>query len=250
MEVTIIGSGTGVPTLRRCSPCIAVRAGKAVALLDTGPGSLRKLLEAGISFSDVTAVHYTHTHVDHVSDLTQFLFASRYDESPRTTPLTLTGPPGFKDFYQRLLNLYGNQIVSDKYELTIEELDRDERRFPDYSLIARPMHHMVPATGYRIEDENGASLAYTGDTDYCEGVLELAKDADVLIIEAALPPDYELEGHLRPQDAGRIAAEAGAGTLVITHLYPVCDRYDTETEVRKSYQGHVLIAEDLLRFEI
>jgi ribonuclease BN (tRNA processing enzyme) len=81
-------------------------------------------------------------------------------------------------------------------------------------------------------------------------VLELAKSADVLITESALPPEHELEGHLKPDVAGRIASEAGVDTLVIAHLYPICDRYDTEKEVRKSYQGRLIVSEDLLKLEI
>lgn len=250
METTVIGSGTGVPSLRRSSPCVAVRLGESLAVLDTGPGSLRKMLKADIPFTEITAVHYTHTHVDHVNDLPALLFASKYDEYPRTAPLLVTGPPGFEDFYKRLVNLYGDQILSDRYELTITEIDSGELDLTDYRLIARPMKHMIPCTGYRIEDGKGSSVVYTGDTDYCESVLELAKGADILITESALPPEHELGGHLKPDVAGRIASEAGVDTLVIAHLYPICDRYDTEKEVRKTYSGRLIIAEDLLRLEI
>ena len=250
MEITVIGSGTGVPSLRRCSPCVVVRVGGSVAVFDTGPGSLRKMLEVDITYADITAVHYTHTHVDHVNDFTQLLFASKYDENPRTEPLLITGPPGFKGYYEHLVATYGDQLISDRYELTVDELARDEREFKDYRLVTRPVSHMVPCTGYRIEDGRGVSVVYTGDTGYCEEAVELARDADVLITEAALPPGFELDGHLDPESAGRLAAEAGAGTLVVAHLYPVCDNYDTEAQVRKSFQGRLVVAEDLLRLEV
>jgi len=250
VEITIIGSGTGVPSLRRSSPCVVVRTGESVLLLDSGPGSLRKMLKADISYSEITAAHYTHTHVDHVNDLAQLLFVSKYGEDMRTRPLTITGPQGFNDFYKHLLALYGDQIISDKYKLTVEEFGSGERLFTDYKLTTRPMHHMVPSLGYRIEDQSGASVVYTGDTDYCDALLELAAEAGVLVIEAALPPGKDFGGHLEPEAAGRIAADSQVGMLVITHLYPVCDSYDTEAEVRKSYQGPLVVAEDLLRFEI
>jgi ribonuclease BN (tRNA processing enzyme) len=208
------------------------------------------MLEADISYMDISAVHYTHTHVDHVNDLAQLLFAAKYDENPRREPLLITGPPGFKDFHKRLVALYGDQVVSDKYEITIEELSRDERSFDDYTLKSRPTAHMISSIGYRIDDNEGASVACTGDTGYCDEVLELAKGVDVLIIEAALPPGYDIEGHLEPRAAGQIATEAGVDTLVVTHLYPICDRYDTEAEVRKSYKGRLLIAEDMLRISV
>jgi ribonuclease BN (tRNA processing enzyme) len=224
--------------------------GKSLAVLDTGPGALRKMLEADIPFTDITAVHYTHTHVDHVNDMPALLFASKYDEYPRTAPMLVTGPPGFEDFYKRLVNLYGDQILSDNYELTIREISRGELDLAGYKLMARPMKHMIPCTGYRIEDTKGSSVVYTGDTDYCEEVLELAKGADILITESALPPEHELEGHLQPDIAGRIAAEAGVDTLVIAHLYPICDRYDTEKEARKNFSGSLIVSEDLLQLEI
>jgi ribonuclease BN (tRNA processing enzyme) len=208
------------------------------------------MLEADVPFTEITAVHYTHTHVDHVNDLPAMLFASKYDEYPRTAPLLITGPPGFEDFYRRLVELYGDQILSDKYELTIREISDGEMELADYKLIAQPMKHMIPCTGYRIEDAKGSSAVYTGDTGYCEGVLKLAKGADILITESALPPDHDLEGHLQPEVAGRIASEAGVDTLVIAHLYPICDRYDTEKEIRKSYSGRLIISEDLLRLEL
>lgn len=250
MEITIIGSGTGVPSRRRSSPCVAVHMGNNIVLLDSGPGSLRKMLEADITYNDIYAVHYTHTHVDHVNDLAQLLFASKYDENPRTRPLVLTGPPGFKEFYERLVSLYGDQVVSGKYELTIEELSDNQKRYDGYLLVSKPTIHMIPSTGYRIEDSEGHAVVYTGDTSYCEEAVELARNADILIIEAALPPGKKLKGHMEPEVAGRIASEAGIDTLVITHLYPICDRFDTEREIRKSFQGNLLVAEDLLHIEM
>ena len=103
MEIIIIGSGTGVPSLRRGSPATVIRVGDHLLLLDSGSGTLRRLLEAGVDFRDVDYLFYSHFHPDHTSDLVPFLFASNYgSEEVRRRGLTIIGPPGMADFYEKL----------------------------------------------------------------------------------------------------------------------------------------------------
>ena len=77
MELTIIGSGTGVPSLRRGSPCLAVTASGRLLVLDLGAGSLKALLRYGFNFSAIDVLALTHLHPDHVGDVVPFLFATR-----------------------------------------------------------------------------------------------------------------------------------------------------------------------------
>ena len=93
-------------------------------------------------------------------------------------------------------------------------------------------------------------MVYSGDTGYSENLIDLAQEADVLICESALPDSMRVKGHLTPSVAGEIATRAGVGKLVLTHFYPECDQVDIKQECRKTYSGHLVIAEDLLRIEI
>src|SRR5512139_3848115 len=103
MEITIIGSGTGVPSLRRGSPATVIRAGAHRLLLDSGSGTLRRMLEAGIDCKDVDCLLYSHFHPDHTADLVPFLFASNYgSDEVRTGDLTIIGPVGMAVFYDKL----------------------------------------------------------------------------------------------------------------------------------------------------
>ncbi len=99
MELTVIGSGTGVPSLRRGSPCLAVKAAGRLLVLDLGAGSLRALLRYGLNFSAIDVLALTHLHPDHVGDLVPFLFATRYSLGyTRQEPFRLLaarGLPGF-----------------------------------------------------------------------------------------------------------------------------------------------------------
>ena len=96
MELIVIGSGTGVPSLRRGSPCLALKAAGRLLVLDLGAGSLRSLLRYGLDFSAIDVLALTHLHPDHVGDLIPFLFATRYSLGyTRAGTLPPFGRPGF-----------------------------------------------------------------------------------------------------------------------------------------------------------
>ncbi len=94
------------------------------------------------------------------------------------------------------------------------------------------------------------SLTFSGDTDYCREIVELARGTDLLILECAHPDDRKVEGHLSPTWCGRIAAEAEARALVLTHFYPACEGEDLIGPCAKEYPGSITIAEDLMTISV
>ena len=93
-----------------------------------------------------------------------------------------------------------------------------ERVVGDLALSWGPLKHGIPAFGLRVQ-AGGRALAYSGDSAYCEGLVELAEGADLLLCEAGAsehPPTGAV--HCTPEDAARIAREAGAQRLVLTHI--------------------------------
>jgi ribonuclease BN (tRNA processing enzyme) len=91
---------------------------------------------------------------------------------------------------------------------------------------------------------------YTGDTEYSRSVVELARDADTLLIECSFPNVDPIPGHLTPSDVARIASEASVGRVVLTHIYPAADEIDLVSEVGTGYGGEILVAEDGLKLSI
>ncbi len=209
-EVIIIGSGTGTPSLRRGSPGLATLSENTTVLIDTGPGSLRKMLEAGITYLDPDILLYTHTHPDHVSDLVPFLFACKYAEQPREKDLLCAGGPGFKAYFEKLKSVHGSWIDPRSYLLTVREMPASPFLFRDLKVFSKPMAHLPESLGYRIEFRDGKSMVISGDTDYCANLVDLASGADLLILECSFPDGKKVEGHLTPSLAGRIAAESGS----------------------------------------
>ena len=254
IKVTILGSGTCVPSLKRSSCSVLAEVGKAKLLFDSGPGTMRRLLEADTTIFDISHIFYSHFHPDHTAEFVPFLFSTKYPNSQqREDPLTVTAGRGFLDFYSKLKAVYGHWIELEPGLLKMIELDnnnRDARQFEDFSVQSAPMVHNEESLAYRMTSSDGKSIVYSGDTDYNENLIDLAENADLLICESALPDKYRVKGHLTPSLAGKIAARAKVRKLVLTHFYPACDRIDIEQECRKSYSGPLVLAEDLMRIEI
>jgi ribonuclease BN (tRNA processing enzyme) len=220
-------------------------------LFDAGAGTLRRLQECGVSIFDISCIFFSHFHPDHTAELVPFLFASKYSEQgPRKSPLTLIAGNGFSVFSQALKQAYGNWIELDADILSVIEMNTqapDRRDFNLFSIITRPAAHNPESISCRIESPSGYSVVYSGDTDYTENLITLAKDAQVLICECSHPDAEKVHGHLTPSLAGGIAACARVQKLVLTHFYPRCDGFDIEKECRKTYTGKLVLAEDLLR---
>src|SRR6056297_1946578 len=102
IRVTILGSGTCVPSLERSACSALARFDDTMFLFDIGPGTTRRLIEAGISVFDITHIGISHLHPDHTGELVSFLFANKYpDVSRRQKPLTLIGGTGLSAFYSQ-----------------------------------------------------------------------------------------------------------------------------------------------------
>jgi ribonuclease BN (tRNA processing enzyme) len=252
--VTILGSGTCVPSLERSSCSVLMQIDNARLLFDSGPGTMRRLLEADTTIFDLDYIFYSHFHPDHSSELVPLIFATKYPDSDRRkTPLTIIAGRGFNDFFAGLKAVYGRWIELAPGMLELLELAnsrRDSHRFNKFTVDSAPVEHNDESIAYRITSDSGPSVVYTGDTDYSENLIDLAKKADLLICESALPDDNRVKGHLTPSLAGEIASRAGVGKLVLTHFYPECERIDVAQECRKTYSGPLVLAEDLVQIEV
>ncbi len=249
-QLVILGSGTGIPSLKRASPGILFLSENFRILIDSGPGTLRRMLKAGVTYREVNLLLYTHLHPDHIADFVPFLFACKYGDLPREKELTCIGGPGFRDHVDQLKELYGNWIVPQTYSLIIKEVSSQPLLFGNVKILAAPMAHLPNSMGYRIEGLNQKSVVISGDTDYCENIVNLASGTDLLVLECSFPDEKKVEGHLTPSLAGRIAQESRCKKLLLTHFYPVCDQYDLLGQCRKIYQGEVILAEDLMQIDL
>ncbi len=249
-SLTILGSGTGVPLPHRCAPGIVVEAGETKILLDSGSGTAYQLSRAGFSYHEFDHLLYTHyAHPDHVNDLPELIFANKYFDPRRVRKLFVYGPAGMRDFVEKLADLYPVLAILE-YPITVYELKESSVSVGTATVISKPLDHLgKDCIGYRIQ-HGSRSITYSGDTDYCENLVALAYEANVLVVECSFPDEYKVKGHLVPSEIAEIATQANVKKVVLTHLYPPCDTVDIVAHVRKGFSGEVVKAEDLMRIEL
>ena len=259
MDLILLGTGTCSLDAARGMAAHLVTCRDARLLLDCGPGALRRLAEAGIAVQEVDRILLTHLHADHTADLPGFLFCNRNDPAcPRQRPLWIQGPPGTGAFVEGIKGLFGAQLFEVNYEIITGEIDPNAGDWilikEELRLRAFPMlHGSGPALGYLIEEQTSEgirTLAYTGDTDLCDGLREMARDIDLLLCECSFPDEMKLPGHLTPSEIGDLAAECNASRVVLTHLYPPCDPIQAAEMIRMRFSGDVVPGEDLMRVEV
>ncbi len=252
MEVTILGSGTATPQLARNASGLAVRTGTCTILVDMGPGTMRRMCEAAIDAKDIDIILLTHFHPDHVCDLVAFLFASNYSFGPvREQFFHLVGPEGLEQYFAGLVGVYGDWIVPKGNRLIRKELNarmEDGLTVRGVHIRSIPSRHVSPSLSYRIEADH-RSVTVSGDTDFSEFLIDLAQGTDLLITECSMPEGRKVPGHLVPSEAGRIAASARVGKLVLTHLYPPCDEADIVAQAARQFDGPIAKAQDLMVIE-
>lgn len=248
MRLIILGSGTSTPYERRGSSGYALILPSSLLLLDCGNGVTWKLKAAGLDFLEIDHVFLSHMHPDHTSDLITLLFATKYSyRKQRGKPLKIWGPKGLYRLFEGFTLSYGKWVMPDevyKREIGVGVMD-----FGGFEVRSLAMLHGEASLGYRIESQ-GKSIAYTGDTDYCEDAVELARGVDLLIIECSAPDAYKIEGHLTPKDVSRIVNKARPKRVVLTHIYPEADEIDIVDEIRLSVDAEIIKAEDMMELVI
>lgn len=250
----LLGSGTCIPLNYRASPSLVLMIGADPILFDMGPGTLRQLIKVGIDHEIIRRIFITHFHPDHTADLIHLMFATRNPSIlKRRKPFVIAGPCGIKKFVQRLQEAYADWLYLPPEIMSMEELDVGAKigsNYYSFRITVMPTKHTPESIAYRVEDTSGKSLVYSGDTGYCNDIVDLSKGADLLILECSFPDGKEVEGHLTPSQAGRIASLAGAKRLLLTHFYPECLATDITAQCRKSYEGELIVGRDLLHIRI
>ncbi|WP_037360954.1 MBL fold metallo-hydrolase [Amycolatopsis orientalis] len=233
MQLTVLGCRSGMPADGQASSGYLVETASAKLLLDCGPG-IAAALSAVADPAELDGVVISHLHADHCYDLLPIgksLLSATLEfpggpparrASPRPVPLYV--PAGARSLFTRWAALFPvvtAPLLDQAFERAFavhEYTPGDRFEVGDTTVGLHELRHVAPNCGVRVETAT-AVLAYTGDTGFADSAVKLAADADLLLAEATLSaPDRTAHGHLSGGDAGRIAAEAGARALALTHF--------------------------------
>ena len=251
MRLTILGSGTAVPSAEAFPASVLVEAGEQAILIDAGPGVVRRLAATGVSVADVTTILLTHYHPDHTAGLVEFLFALRSPDFAGRPPLTILGGVGLHRLLGALRNAWPRWLEPAGYELEEREIEPGRVVLEGVDVLAVAVDHVPESLAYRVEETTtGAAICVSGDADSAHGLVQAARSVDVFVCEAPFAEDQERRRHLSGRIAGEVAREAGAAILCLTHLYPISPRDRIHAEATEAFGGDVVLAEDLLSFDL
>jgi hypothetical protein len=208
MKITLLGTGTPTPSLKRASSGYLIEVGDDVIVMDHGPNAHQRLLESGRRAADVSHVFLSHLHYDHCMDYPR-LVLQRWDIGAGRVPdLEVYGPPPLARMTELLFGadgVYGPDIrarIEHQGSIDIFEArgGKAPRARPNprvtevrpgevidgggWKMTVGEASHVQPyleCYGYRLDSADG-SLCYSGDSGgVCKGIIELAKGCDVLI---------------------------------------------------------------------
>jgi ribonuclease BN (tRNA processing enzyme) len=238
MRISVLGGCGAWPAAgQACSGYLVEHDGFAL-LIDPGYATVPRLM-ARLRAEDVDAVLVSHGHPDHCADLHPLLRARAYgDGSP--PPLPAYALPGALDPVLALDGLAGEPGT-----VAVTGIAPGQRvQIGPFTLDTWLLPHFVPNLGLRLT-AGGQVLAYTGDTGPSPDVTELARGADLFLAEATFPE--EVTGSdprylSTARQAGEYAAAAGAGRLMLTHLWPGTSPEASLAAAAAGYGGEITVA--------
>jgi ribonuclease BN (tRNA processing enzyme) len=219
MQVQVLGSGDAFGSGGRFQACIHVQAAEAAVLLDCGASSLVAMRRFDVDPGAIDAVVLSHLHGDHFGGLPFLVLDGQFRR--RTRPLTIAGPPGVEARVRLAMEVLfpGSSTVERRFPVAFVELEAGRpRALGRVTVTAYPVVHPsgAPPLALRLA-AGGKVVAYSGDTEWTDTLLEVARDADLFVCEA-YTYERRVKYHLdyRTLDAQR--ARLGCRRLVLTHM--------------------------------
>lgn len=299
--MVLLGTAGG-PVIRqhRAQISTLLEIGGKQYLVDCGEGCVTQLKKAGVEAAQIDAVFLTHLHLDHVAGLaTLGAFAWAGSTGAR---IAVHGPPGTSHLVSQGLAQFAvpealfsaevsgmgqlaNTMTATEYDVAGDkpiEIYRDE--FIRVTAVENShLKHLAgaefafgKARSYAIRlDTPSRSIVFTGDTGTSPAVINLAKDADILVSEImdvngtmamfrtrrnlsdeqAKAIEAQMRAkHMSPEDVGRMAQAAGVRMVVLSHDGSAGDeagnaRFEAlAAEVRRYFSGSVVAGQDLQNF--
>lgn len=278
LTAQIIGSGSPQFNPDRAGPGVLISDGHTNVLIDTGNGTQAHLATLGIKIKQLDGLFYTHHHLDHNEEFIPIFIRSLLGGNP----FQLVGPPPMSKMNESVLGLYKTDIeyrmrrsgrtlkdVADNYSLR-EISDKDEFTIGGIKVSTTSVKHTIDTIAYRF-DVDGYSVVISGDLSYSASLSELAKNADVLIIDSGgtikkggqkkrkksngtksdsgeTRRNSHQRAHVTLDETAKMASDANVKKIVLTHFTNgENDEGATTAKLREGgYTGDIVFAIDLM----
>ena len=286
LRATIVGSGSPMYNKNRAGPSVLISQGNTSILVDMGNGTQGNLNKLGINIRKISALLFTHHHLDHNEEFVPILIRSILGRNN----FTIAGPPNTVKFTNTNLELYEEDI---SYRLSKSNRTYQDRKnafklndikggesfsIDDIKVSSLKVPHSIYALAYRFEYEN-ESIVVTGDLTYSKELASFAKDAAFMIIDsggmvmknsrrpkntnrdknrldrgnindhkkARNQKQSSKKAHLNLNQSSLIAKDANVKNLVYTHFRAgQIDKAESLKLIRENYKGNVIFGKDLM----
>jgi ribonuclease BN (tRNA processing enzyme) len=249
MRLTVVGCSGSVSGPESPASSYLVQApyagGTFSLVLDLGPGAFGALYRY-LDPAQVDAFALSHLHPDHCLDLCGYYVAAAYSPTAPWPRRLLFGPT---DTPERLVRAYevrrNNGTPAEPGPGIGDHFDyrtwQPQQKIGPFLVETALVDHPVEAYAMRITEDvpDGGTLVYSGDTGPCDALTELARGADLLLVEAASlerpanPPGLHLTG----RQAAEVGEKAGVSAVVLTHIPPWSDPDQVLAEALPHFGG-------------
>ncbi|AXF56782.1 MBL fold metallo-hydrolase [Salicibibacter kimchii] len=271
ITVTMLGTGSPFPDLNRAASAQLLQIDDMNILIDCGQETTSQLQKVGIEPQNVSHLWFTHLHSDHTMGYLQFLIGGWH---LGRRELSVTGPKGIKQFHETVLEMYKDDInyrtslgipSSGIHDVKIHEIE-EAGDIPSGDIPAKvtaaPMIHNVTTYAYRF-DIDDTVVVFSGDTSPTNELTMLSKNADLLIHDCVITTKEKKDNsvldtaweklkkeHCTPAQAAETAKQSNSDRLLLTHFLPSIDEEHIEHEVKRVYDGELILGKDLQTLEL
>ncbi len=281
----VLGTGTPTPTKERFGTSYVLQLDQDYLMFDCGPAATYKLVKAGLFPTQIDYLFFTHHHFDHNADYPCFLLC-RWDQSTgKERRLQVRGPQPTAWITERLIGQdgafshdwkarvgapvsqsvhknRGGSLPRPKPSVDVRDVGPGTvATHKGWTVTAAHAQHVEPwleSLAFRVDSDDG-SIMFAGDTSPCEPVTRLARGVDVLVancwdLQETMADNGEAPGQTGTLDAAKMAQDAGAGKLILTHTGAhLCEPDSREKAMRdiaRIYQGETIFAEELISLDL
>lgn len=255
MQLTILGCSGSVPVPENAATGYLMSFPDSPAIvMDMGPGTLAQLQR----YQDPSDVHviFSHLHADHCADFPSLLVWRRYHPAAPANRRHLLFAPG--DAPVRLGRASANELdgvddFSDTFAFAPWKAG-ERQLIDDVYVTPYPVLHPIETFALRIENtKTGKVVTFSGDSAFCDALVDAARGADVFLCEAAWGETVEGKApnmHMSGTEAGRVAKLAGVKKLVLVHLQPWGDVEATVAAARAEFDGEIIVGAQDMVFDL
>jgi ribonuclease BN (tRNA processing enzyme) len=248
MRLTILGHAGSFPGPDSPASSYLIEHDGCSIVLDMGNGAFGTLQQHADIYA-IDGVVLSHLHADHCMDITSYYVARKWRPEGPAPSIPVLGPTGSADRMARAYDLPPDEGMHGEFDFR-DHVDVTE--IGPFRIRTTPVNHPVEAYAVRIE-AGGRSLVFSGDTGECDGLVDIAKGADLALFEASFlsrEPDLPINLHMTAAQASQHAMRAGVDRLILTHLVPWNPRDETREEAAAVYDGELHLASLHATFDV